>query len=212
MMLMLMFMMLEMEMESHGGHRLSTEKINCLILAAWTPECFQRASVRTRWVNKLRHAGASHRRMGRRADSACCDHWLLLLLKKKNLTAFLASCISSFRLSMLFFSVSFQTLFQLYLSSLRKGRAHPLCVIFVRGSVVDGVLLLDKMVIDRLNEAAIKLTSAVGPAESLVLRPFKKNVRVIFAQGAVQKKKLCPSHRERTRQSFVPPYATAIQI
>ena len=54
----------------------------------------------------------------------------------------------------------FQTIFELYLSSLRKGRTNPLCVVFVRGTVIDGVLLLDKMVIDRLNEAAIKLTSA----------------------------------------------------
>ena len=66
---------------------------------------------------------------------------------------------------MLFFSVSFQTILELYLSSLRKGRANPLCVVFVRGTALDGVLLLDKIVIDRLNEAAIKLTSAVGQAE-----------------------------------------------
>ena len=65
--------------------------------------------------------------------------------KKKNLTTLLDSRISSLRLSMLLFSVSFQ---------LRRGRANPLCVVFVRGTAVDGALLLDKMVIDRLNEAA----------------------------------------------------------
>ena len=67
---------------------------------------------------------------------------------------------------MLLFSVSFQSkFFELHLSSLRRGRANPLCVVFEGGTAVDSVLLLDKMVIDRLNEAAIELTSAVGPAE-----------------------------------------------
>ena len=37
------------------------------IIVALAPECSWRATVRTRWLNKLRPAGASHKRMGRKA-------------------------------------------------------------------------------------------------------------------------------------------------
>ena len=90
---------------------------------------------------------------------------------------------------------------------MRRGRADPFCVVFVRGTAVDGVLLLDKMVIDRLNEAAIKLTTGSPTIQ-------KKNCTCHLCSGAMlfQKKNLCTAHWERTRQSCVPPDATAIQV
>ena len=84
---------------------------------------------------------------------------------------------------MLFFSVSIKNL-ELYLSSLRRDRANPFCI--VRGTAVNGVLFAGQDG-DRLNEAAIELTSAVGPAKDWFSDHSKKKplqiVVVIFAQG-----------------------------
>ena len=40
---------------------------------------------RTRWLDKLRPAGTSHRWMGWGPDGTCRGHWLIPLLKKKKL-------------------------------------------------------------------------------------------------------------------------------
>ena len=62
---------------------------------------------RTRWLDKLRPAGAPHRWMGRRARWHLS--WPLAdTTAQKKKTTFLDSCMSSLRLSMLFFSVSFK--------------------------------------------------------------------------------------------------------
>ena len=62
--------------------------------------------------------------------------------------------------------------------------------------------LLDKMVIDRLNEAAIEFTSAVGPAKTRFSDHSKKTlqiVRVIFAQEPCCSKKISvpPSRKDK---------------
>ena len=63
---------------------------------------------RTCWLDKLRPAGAPHRWKDLGPDGTCRGHWLIPLLK--SLTTFLDSCMSFFRLSLLFFSVSFQAI------------------------------------------------------------------------------------------------------
>ena len=47
--------------------RLTQHRNYVPVIVALTPECSWRATVRTRWLNKLRPAGAAHRRKGRRA-------------------------------------------------------------------------------------------------------------------------------------------------
>ena len=131
--------------------------------------------------------------MGRKPDSTCREHWLLLLLQKKTdyISRFVHIILAHVHATFL----CIVPRIELYLSSLRKCRDDPLCVVFVRCTAVDSVLLLDKMVIDRLSEATIKLTSAVGPAKGYGISDHsKKIVRVIFIQKATlfkKKKNLC---------------------
>ena len=63
---------------------------------------------RTRWLDKLRPAGTPHRWMGRVARWHLSWPLADTTAQKKILTTFLDSCMSSLRLSMLFFSVSFK--------------------------------------------------------------------------------------------------------
>ena len=63
---------------------------------------------RTRWLDKLRPAGTPHRWMGRRARWHLSWPLADTTAQKKKMTTFLDSCMSSLRLSMLFFSVSFK--------------------------------------------------------------------------------------------------------
>ena len=96
---------------------------------------------RTRWLDKLRPAGTPHRWMGRGARWHLS--WPLAdttAHKKKNWTTFLDSCMSSLRLSMLFFSVSFKretprTMFVI----LTQGPCSPVLVLTWRSSYADTV-------------------------------------------------------------------------
>ena len=67
--------------------------------------------------------------------------------------------------------------------------------------------LLDKMVIDRLNEEAIELTSAVGPAKDWFSHHSKKTlqiVRVIFAQEPCRSKKKITLYRPHGKNKDTP--------
>ena len=61
---------------------------------------------RTRWLDKHRPAGTPHRWMDREARWHLSWPLADTTAQKKKLTTFLDSCMSSLRLSMLFFSVS----------------------------------------------------------------------------------------------------------
>ena len=72
-------------------------------------------------------------------DGTCRGHWLIPLLKKK-LTTFLDSCMSSLRLSMLFFSVSFKRETpRIVFVILTQGPLSPVLVQTWRSSYADTV-------------------------------------------------------------------------
>ena len=94
---------------------------------------------RTRWLDKHRPAGAPHRWMGRRArwhlSRALAD-----TTAQKKKTTFLDSCMSSLRLSMLFFSVSFKRETpRMMFVILTQGSFSPVLVQTWRSSYADTV-------------------------------------------------------------------------
>ena len=95
---------------------------------------------RTRWLDKLRPAATPHRWMGRRARWHLS--WALAdtTAQKKKKTTFLDSCMSSLRLSMLFFSVSFKRETpRIMFVILTQGPCSPVLLLTWRSSYADTV-------------------------------------------------------------------------
>ena len=95
---------------------------------------------RTRWLDKLRPAGTPHRWMGRGGRWHLSWPLADTTAQKKKLTTFLDSCMSSLRVSMLFFSVSFkrETL-RIMFVILTQGPCSPVLVLTWRSSYADTV-------------------------------------------------------------------------
>ena len=93
---------------------------------------------RTRWLHKHRPAGAPHRWMGRGARWHLS--WPLAETTAQKKTTFLDSCMSSLRLSMLFFSVSFKRETpRIMFVILTQGPCSPVLVLTWRSSYADTV-------------------------------------------------------------------------
>ena len=94
---------------------------------------------RTRWLDKLRPAGAPHKWMGRGARWHLS--WPLAdTTAQRKLTTFLDSCMSSLRLSMLFSSVSFKRETpRIMFVILTQGPCSPVLVLTWRSSYADTV-------------------------------------------------------------------------
>ena len=93
---------------------------------------------RTRWLDKLRPAGAPHRWMGWGARWHLSWPLADTTAQKKKLTTFLDSCMSSLRLSMLFFSVSFKRETpRIVFVVLTQGPCSPVLVLTWRSSHAD---------------------------------------------------------------------------
>ena len=94
---------------------------------------------RTRWLDKLRPAGTPHRWMGR--GSRWHLSWPLAdTTAQKKKTTFLDLCMSSLRLSMLFFSVSFKReTSRIMFVILTQGPCSPVLVLTWRSSYADTV-------------------------------------------------------------------------
>ena len=93
---------------------------------------------RTHWLDKHRPAGAPHRWMGRRARWHLS--WPLADTTAQKKTTFLDSCMSSLRLSMLFFSVPFKRETpRIVFVILTQGPFSPVLVQTWRSSCADTV-------------------------------------------------------------------------
>ena len=115
---------------------------------------------RTRWLDKLRPAGTPHRWMGRGARWHLS--WPLAdTTSQKKKTTFLDSCMSSLRLSMLFFSVSFKRIMFVILT---QGPCSPV----LPDTVGDGVKKLTRA------QASVpsRFQSRVQHANSIRLSPI----------------------------------------
>ena len=124
-----------MEVSRLRSGRLSKQKKNYPFNAVWTSECSWRAAVAPAgWTSsglRAPHTGG----WAGGPNGTCRGHWLIPLLKKK-LTTFLDSCMSSLRLSMLFFSVSFKRIMFVILT---QGPCSPVLVLTWRSSYADTV-------------------------------------------------------------------------
>ena len=111
---------------------------------------------RTRWLGKLRPAGAPHRWRGRGPDGTCRGHWLIPLLKK------LDSCMSSLRLSMLFFSVSLQA--KTPRNYVRRPCAGAVLVLIVSSlyMVSNHSTILDLCMADKHQYSSLRASAADG--------------------------------------------------
>ena len=129
-----------MEVSRLRSGRLSKQKKkNYPFNAAWTSECSWRATVAPAGWTSSGLRGAPHKWMGRAARWHLS--WPLAdTTAQKKKTTFLDSCMSSLRLSMLFFSVSFKRETpRIMFVILTQGPCSPVLVLTWRSSYADTV-------------------------------------------------------------------------
>ena len=153
---------------------------------------------RTRWLDKLRPAGTPHRWMGRGARWHLS--WPLADTTAQKMTTFLDSCMSSLRVSMLFFSVSFKReIPRIMFVILTQGPCSPVLVLTWRSSYADTVGEGVKKTGKSSGQCTVKIPVQNTAREFHTSLPYRRSSPLVnnFLNPAIHSSKL-HTHKKKT--------------